>query len=144
MVVDRRLVQSYLADLDRYLRLLETERQRALAELTADPVRAYGVQHLLQICIETLVNLANHLCSECGLPVPRSYAESFRNLEQQGIVQPATASTLVQMTRFRNLIVHRYWEVDMGRVYVILQDHLDDIRAAAAEISHYLDQNPGL
>ncbi|MEW6279071.1 MAG: DUF86 domain-containing protein [Candidatus Eremiobacterota bacterium] len=140
MVVDRRLMDTYLAELDRWVRLLEEERGRSVAELEADPVRAYGVQHLLQICIETLVNCANHLSSECGLRVPRNQAESFRNLQAAGAVDAETADTLVQMARFRNLVVHRYWQVDLRRVHAILQDHLEDFRSAARQIHEFVDK----
>ena len=33
------------------------------------------------------------------------------------------------MARFRNMLVHIYWDVDDERVYTILHENLDDLRA---------------
>jgi hypothetical protein len=35
---------------------------------------------------------------------------------------------VMRMARFRNMLVHVYWEIDYNRVYDILSD-LDDLRA---------------
>ena len=32
------------------------------------------------------------------------------------------------MARFRNLLVHKYWDVDYARVYDVLREHLGDLR----------------
>jgi uncharacterized protein YutE (UPF0331/DUF86 family) len=37
------------------------------------------------------------------------------------------AQNLVNMARFRNLLVHLYWKVNDERLYEILQSHLQDI-----------------
>lgn len=38
------------------------------------------------------------------------------------------------MTRFRNLVVHLYWQVDNRRVYQILQDNLGDLAAFRQQV----------
>lgn len=47
------------------------------------------------------------------------------------------------MSRFRNLIVHRYWDVDYGRVHQTLQSSLEDFARYARAVLSYLDQFPG-
>jgi len=39
------------------------------------------------------------------------------------------AQNLVNMAKFRNLLVHLYWKVDDERLYQILQSQLPDIDA---------------
>lgn len=143
MVVDRRTVDSQLADIERSVRLLREEAKRPLPELVADPVRAFGVQHLLQISIEALSNISNHLASELGWEMPRSYVQSFENLMSEGVIQDLElAEHLIAMARFRNLVVHRYWKVEMDEVYRILQNHLDDLSHAAEALARYIANLP--
>ena len=145
MVVDRRTVDTHLQELEEAVRLLRQEAGRSLEELVADPVRAFGVQHLLQISIEGLANVANHLAAECGWETPRSYLASFANLSRHGIITEAgLAERLEQMARFRNLVVHRYWKVEMHEVYRILQEHLGDLTATGAAIARFLAEHPEL
>ena len=50
-------------------------------------------------------------------------------LGEAGLISPALADRLQSMARFRNLVVHMYWRVDYGRVYDLLADGLEDLRA---------------
>jgi len=42
------------------------------------------------------------------------------------------------MARFRNLLVHVYWEVDYGRVFDVLETDVDDLRAFSRAIASLL------
>ena len=46
------------------------------------------------------------------------------------------------MARFRNILVHLYAQVDVGRVYDNLQNHLDDFGQFAQYILDFLAQQP--
>jgi len=43
------------------------------------------------------------------------------------------------MARFRNLLVHLYWEVNNQRVYEILQKDLDDFDLFLEKLGKYLN-----
>jgi len=43
--------------------------------------------------------------------------------------------SLLQMARFRNLLVHVYWRIDYGRVYDVLARDLGDLRAFVGVVS---------
>jgi len=49
-------------------------------------------------------------------------------LTERGAFDEEYAGCLIQMARFRNRLVHIYWEVDDKEIYRILQTHLQDIR----------------
>ena len=38
------------------------------------------------------------------------------------------------MAKFRNLLVHVYWQVDYRRVHAVMQENLSDLRAFAAAV----------
>lgn len=139
-MVDRRTVEAMLSDLKHAISLLEIESQRPLSEFLQDEVRAFGVQHLLQISIESLANISNHMAADLGWAKPTSYVESFRNLVNQGVVKDSElGDRLVLMARFRNLVVHRYWKVDPKEVHRITREHLGDLSQVADEILKFLD-----
>ncbi len=129
-----------LADLDHAISLLRKESQRPLSDFLNDEVRAFGVQHLLQISIESLANISNHLAADLGWNKPKSYVESFKNLVENGvIVDPSLGERLILMARFRNLVVHRYWKVETKEVHRIIREHLDDFSEVAADILRFLE-----
>ena len=54
------------------------------------------------------------------------------------ILSKLMLSKLQAIARFRNLVVHLYWEVDSGRVYEMLQNNLDDFQEFEDHILEYI------
>jgi len=52
----------------------------------------------------------------------------FEVLGKEGVLEEGLAGRLREMAKFRNLLVHRYVEVDNARVLEIIKYHLDDAR----------------
>ncbi len=42
------------------------------------------------------------------------------------------------MARFRNRLIHLYWEVDDNQIYEILQSRLDDFKTFLDQIGKFL------
>jgi uncharacterized protein YutE (UPF0331/DUF86 family) len=142
-LVDRRTVEAMLTDLNHAISLLQVESKRPLSDFLSDEVRAFGVQHLLQISIESLANISNHLAADLSWAKPTSYVASFQNLVDQGVITDKTlGERLILMARFRNLVVHRYWKVDIKEVHRIIREHLGDLTQVASDILEFLDQPP--
>ncbi|MEW6280479.1 MAG: DUF86 domain-containing protein [Candidatus Eremiobacterota bacterium] len=55
---------------------------------------------------------SHHLIAECGFDAPEQNVESVATLAREGVVRNELAERLPRMVRFRNLLVHRYWQVD--------------------------------
>jgi uncharacterized protein YutE (UPF0331/DUF86 family) len=47
-----------------------------------------------------------------GLRTPEDYADTFRVMEEKGAFDSEFTSALTQMSRFRNRLVHIYWDMD--------------------------------
>lgn len=47
---------------------------------------------------------------------------------------------LIRMARFRNLLVHRYWEIDHERVLLYARENLDDLEAFLFQVKAFLEQ----
>jgi uncharacterized protein YutE (UPF0331/DUF86 family) len=43
---------------------------------------------------------------------PEDYGDTFKVLDEGGILDEEFATKLVSMARFRNRLVHLYWDVD--------------------------------
>jgi uncharacterized protein YutE (UPF0331/DUF86 family) len=104
--------------------------------------RQYAVLHALQLAIEASIEIGTHICSADALGIPGSYAETFDLLEQSGVVKQLLAAKLRAMARFRNRIVHFYWEIDLDEIYRILNEHLCDLEEFLAAIERYLEPPP--
>jgi uncharacterized protein YutE (UPF0331/DUF86 family) len=92
----------------------------------------------LLVVIEDALAVCFHISAKNMKRIPTEYAECFQILGQEGIVTKDLADRLSLMARFRNILVHQYWEVDYKRVYAIIQDDLGHIEAFLASIEKLL------
>jgi uncharacterized protein YutE (UPF0331/DUF86 family)/predicted nucleotidyltransferase len=96
------------------------------------------VERRLQTAIESCLNIGNHLIARLGLRPPQDYADVFRILRDASILPSECAEAMVDMARFRNLLVHLYWQLDYERIYDSLQGRLASLEAFASHIGQWL------
>ena len=76
--------------------------------------------------IETCVDIAGHIISDQKYRVPKTYADAFRVLREEGILDKDLVESMKRMAKFRNVVVHDYEEVDAEIVVTIMRKHLVD------------------
>lgn len=138
---DRYFIEDSLAALEDNLTFLRELATRSKAEFVSKKEACYSAAYALMVCIEAVSGVAAHLVATMTNSKPAGMADSFRTLRGEGILtSQELVENLVEMSRFRNLIVHRYWKVDYELVYEILREHLGDFRLFTEEVLNYLDQ----
>jgi uncharacterized protein YutE (UPF0331/DUF86 family) len=108
------------------------------AEFLADPHKVGSAKYSLIVAIEGTVDLGNHVISKNGLRTPEDYADTFRVLEEKGVFDREFTGSLVQMARFRNRLVHIYWDIDDAEIYRIIRTRLQDIRRFLKDVGVFL------
>ena len=137
-MVNFQKIDKQLQMLDKYLSFLKQISRFNLTEFTEDP-RNYGsAERFLQLAIETTLNIGNHIISTHNFEAPQDYADIFIILSKHSILPKNFAEELNNMARFRNRLVHVYWEVDTSRVYNIIQSKLGDFEIFKRYIKEFL------
>lgn len=130
-IMDER-IQEHLKLLNKYHLLLLDVKKVKLDEYLQDSMIQGSSERFLQLAIESCLNIGNRLISlyqsKKPLSTPETYADIFIQLEKLGAIDRDLSDRLVKMARFRNLLVHIYWEIDSERVYDVIQNDLDDFR----------------
>jgi uncharacterized protein YutE (UPF0331/DUF86 family) len=101
----------------------------------------WAIEHGLQLSIQCVLDVCHYLVADLALGVPATSQEAIELLRDTGIFPATFADTLVQMARFRNLLVHVYAQVDIELVYDHLQNYLDDFGQFAQHVLQFLAQN---
>ena len=96
------------------------------------------VERRLQTAIESCLNIGNHLIARLGLRPPQDYGDVFRILRDAYILPSECAEAMVDMARFRNLLVHLYWQLDYERIYDSSQGRIASLEAFASHIGQWL------
>lgn len=120
--------------LDRLARIRATGRAAFLADPDAKDIACYR----LLLAIEAALALCYHVSARRLKRVPDDYAGCFAGLSQAGVIPTDLSSRLQRMARFRNLLVHVYWEVDYNRVFDVLETDVEDLRAFTGAVAALL------
>lgn len=128
-MVDPQKARHLLGLYRRYRDYLNRLAARSDSELRSDFAVMGGLQHYLLLTVEVVLDLGSHVISSEGFEPPRSYADIFRVLREEGLLTREPAERLMAMARFRNVLVHLYAEVDEERVLKIFRGSLGDLDA---------------
>ena len=134
MTLNPDLVHARCAEIEESVQRLETLSARSLPEFLADRDAQDIACYRLLIAIEAALSLCYHVSSRRLRTAPESYADCFAVLGDAGLLPSDLVPRLQRMAKYRNLLVHVYWNVDYRRVHRAMQEDLGDLRAFAAAI----------
>lgn len=132
-----KLVSELRKSLKSLLLLSELE-EKAFLE---DPDKIASAKYHFIVAIEVCIDMCNHLISRNGLKIPEDYSDTFRVMMDAGAFDKLFVDNLVKMAKFRNRLVHLYWEVDDKTVYLILQNNLGDFKKFLNALAKFLNWN---
>ena len=136
-MVDVERVTALLRRLTEETGYLQARATGDRAALRADDERLSGLKYRFVTALETLVNIAQHLCASEGWGPPESNAASVRLLGEHDVIGHELARRLGSAVGFRNVLVHQYDEIDDDRVIANLDD-VGDLAGFVEEASTWL------
>jgi len=138
MGLNRDLILKRFEDIRHSLARLERIKAVSRDAFLADQDTLDLASYRLLVAIEAALQICFHVSAQRLHRVPEEYAECFRMLGEAGMLDTELVENLQRMARFRNMLVHVYWEVDYERVYDILQENLDDLRRFVQAVGELL------
>jgi uncharacterized protein YutE (UPF0331/DUF86 family) len=108
-------LETYTTELERLASTVS--RDRFTSELSTQ----WMIEHGLQLAIECVLDVGNHLVAGEQLGTPQSYREIIELLGQRGILPGDFVTRVRGMPGFRNILVHDYLAVDPSIVWDMLQ-----------------------
>lgn len=137
-VVERRLraLSDALDDLNR-LHDVDADGFRA------DPIVRAAAERLLQVSVDLAVDVNAHLAAGVLGRAPTTGRESFGAMAEAGILSPGLADLLAPAAGLRNVLVHRYVDIDVHLVTRAVADILDLMPRYIGEVATFLRSSSG-
>jgi uncharacterized protein YutE (UPF0331/DUF86 family) len=136
---DQDIMLKLVSELRKSVRRLNNLSAMKKEELFGDPDKVASVKYHFIVAIESCIDMCNHIISQNGFRVPEDYADTFRVMGEEGALEKEKIDDLVAMAKFRNRLVHLYWEVNNDQLHQILLTRLDDFDSIRKSISSYLN-----
>ncbi|NYB26273.1 MAG: DUF86 domain-containing protein [Methanobacteriaceae archaeon] len=112
--------------MDQYLKEIEEIIPSSSAEYSTDPMRKRALERLIQITVESVMDVSAILVKEMRLGLPYG-EEDFLDKISGTVLSPVLVEKLREMKGFRNILVHGYSQIDDERVYEILTNDIEDV-----------------
>ena len=138
-MVDRYVVQARVAKIREDVALLR--KIRRLAEerrFVKDPLIYGNAERYLQLAIQAVLDISNHIVADMKLSLPADSKELFDLLAKHKVLSAPLSKRLASMAGFRNVLVHEYLEIDRRRVYRALKEDLGDFEKFIKAVSKLL------
>lgn len=138
MRLEREVIEGKFDIIDRNLRFLGEIKRLSLEQFLESYRDIQAAKYSLLEIVEACIDIANYIISVRGFRRAEEYSEMFKVLKEEGVIGKGLATKLEDMARFRNLLVHRYGEVDNRRVLEIIKYNLKDIEEFEREIGDFV------
>jgi uncharacterized protein YutE (UPF0331/DUF86 family) len=132
-------ITRMIRDLEASVQRLRKLQRYSYKEIEDDIEKFWAIEHGLQISIQSIIDIGNHIAAEIGENEIEEYADILNILEKHNVLPLEFAENIRGMIGFRNLLVHRYGDVDVKIVYDILQNRLYDFERFIGYIQSYFD-----
>lgn len=127
-----------LNELNKYLQQLRKYEGVDKEELENNLDKLWIVERGLQLCIQVILDIGNHVVSEKGVVVEQ-YSDIFEELIKQGVISENYGNRIRGMAGFRNILVHEYADVDIEILVEVLNNSLSDFEQFALYINNYIE-----
>lgn len=136
---DQEVITKLKSQILSAITLLEEIKLNNLETLRNDLHLISSAKYNLIVAIEASIDICNHLISKNSYRAPDSYSDSFYVLAENKIIShDLVDDKLAAMARFRNRLVHLYWDVEVDALYNILQNNLVDMKEFLDQIKQQL------
>lgn len=140
MRIERDIIEGKFDILERNLAFLKETKTLSPKQFLKNYKDIQAAKYSLLEIMEACIDIANYIISVKSFRRAEEYSEMFKVLKEEGILGKKLANKLEDMARFRNLLVHRYGEIDNRRVLEIIKHNLKDIEEFEKEIQKFMKE----
>jgi len=140
-MVKEEIVRRHLKDLEQSLVELQKLQGRSENDLRKDVAFCWSVEHGLQIAIQNVIDIGAHILSSDLKNEWNDYTEVIDKMGQYKMIPEEFSQKIRGFASLRNVIVHRYLDVNLSIIHDVLENHLDNFRQFIGYIEKYLENS---
>lgn len=140
-MVDAGVVVDKLRHINQYTNDLKQMRGMSMEEYVEDVVTQRAVERTFMNLIQSCIDLAQHIRSEEALSPSGTSKKEIEALGNADIVSSDTQEKMEEAVGFRNILAHRYGDVNHDIVYDVLHDELRWFERFQTEVAQWFQQH---
>jgi uncharacterized protein YutE (UPF0331/DUF86 family) len=134
MVLKKEVVEARLKELSRVLAELGRYREITVEEIERDLSRRWILERGLIAAAGLILDIADHILAGHFGTYADTYEDALRGLRDQGVIPAELYERLQGLGGLRNLLVHRYQEIDLALLHESFRKALEVFPRFAAAV----------
>ncbi|MCL7412311.1 MAG: DUF86 domain-containing protein [ANME-2 cluster archaeon] len=139
-MIDKETISAKFDIIEKDIEFLHEFKKMNEDEFLNDYKNIQSAKYSLLEIIEACIDISNHIVAAKMFGRVEEYREIFYVLGQRRVLDSDLASKLEDMAGFRNLLVHRYGDIDNVRVLEMIKNDLNDVLLFEKRILQYLEK----
>ena len=139
--LENSVLNRLFTEMDESLRKLRSLSQLSEDEFLSHYEKIDTSKYNFIVAIEAIIDICNRIISKRKLGFPQDYSDVIKLMSQEGVLQGDLVGRLLEMVKFRNMLVHLYWKIENDRLYKYLNENLSDFEAFKEAIRKYLKKS---
>lgn len=140
--LDTNRLKRLLGEIEEALKVLEETTSLDEETYLDNMAIRYAARYAIVAMVEAMAIAGLHMLEELYGESPETYAEIFDALGRRGIIKRSLAEKLRRLAGLRNIVVHRYWEVDDVRIKLEAQANgILAVKEFMRELTKFLEES---
>jgi len=139
--LENSVLNRLFTEMDESLRKLRSLSQLSEDEFLSHYEKIDTSKYNFIVAIEAIIDICNRIISKRKLGFPQDYSDVIKLMSQEGVLQGDLVGRLLEMVKFRNMLVHIYWKIENDKLYQYLRENLGDFEAFKEAIRKYLKKS---
>jgi uncharacterized protein YutE (UPF0331/DUF86 family) len=141
-MTDPEIVLERLRHLQAALARIREKNPQTQQDLFSNPDVQDVVLRNMQNALQSALDISSHIVSDEGWGTPVKAADFFQELAGHQVISSELASTMIQLIKFRNILVHEYTKLDLSKTWDAVSTGAGKLQSFGQAISQWLSQRP--
>lgn len=139
--IDKEYIENVMRDIKEALSEIKDVVSLDIKDFITSRRAKFAMRYAIILLIESAADIGVTILRQCFDEEAKSYREVFKKLAERGVLTPATANGMASLASLRNMIIHRYWEIDDERIYQEAKGNgINTIRNFIKEVNDYVSK----
>jgi len=138
--MDFTIINQKLKEIQDNLELIAEHLPADEEEFAALGLVKDGIYKRLEFSIQNLVDVFSMIYSSLNLGVPADLDDIFEGLHRRKIFRKEIIKVVQEMKGLRNILIHRYGEINDVTIYGLLTERIDDFDKVMSAVEKYMQR----
>jgi len=134
----KELIEHKMVEITDSLDIIKDNLPEEYEEFKGMVLAKEGIYKKIEFSVQNLIDICYIINSDLNLGIPEVEDSIFDNLEKNNILKKETIDLIREMKGFRNILVHKYGEIDDAKAYNDIKQGIDDFDKILSEIKDLL------